>query len=87
MECMYERYIKDFRCKYYILKRTERYLDDGEMYGIMIEKLDLNGKVIESAVVNSVDNNEPKVRKLIAKLNKARVTPVTLNDIIVDGMC
>ena len=79
MECIYERYIKDFRCKYYILKRTSEYV------GIKIEKLNSNGQVIEESTVENVDKDERKVRKILAKINKARVTPMTLSDIVMDN--
>ena len=78
MECVYERYIKDFRCKYYILKATKGYV------GIKVEKLNANGTVLEESTVKNVDKDEGKVRELLNIINKGKVTPITLKDVIAD---
>ena len=49
VECLYDRYIKDFRCKYYMTKSTKQYIDDKDIvnvYGVKIDKIDiLNNKI------------------------------------------
>lgn len=80
MECVYERYIKDFRCKYYILKATKGYV------GIKIEKLNPNGEILDECTVENVDKDEGKVRELLNRINKGKVTPITLNDVIADSV-
>ncbi len=80
MECVYERYIRDFRCKYYILKATKGYV------GIKIEKLNPNGDILEECVVENVDKDEGKVRELLKIINKGKVTPITLKDVIADSV-
>ena len=79
MECVYERYIRDFRCKYYILKETKGYV------GIKIEKLNPNGEILEESTVENVDKDENKVRELLKIITKGKVTPITLKDVIVDS--
>ena len=79
MECVYERYIRDFRCKYYILKATKGYV------GIKIEKLNPNGEILEESTVENVDKDENKVRELLKIITKGKVTPITLKDVIVDS--
>ena len=79
MECVYERYIKDFRCKYYILKATKGYV------GIKIEKVNPHGKILEEATVENVDRDEGKVRELLRRINNGKVTPITLKDVIADN--
>ncbi len=78
MECVYERYIKDFRCKYYILKATKGYV------GIKIEKVNMNGIVLDECTVENVDKDEGKVRDLLNRISKGKVTPITLKDVIAD---
>ncbi len=80
MECVYEKYIRDFRCKYYILKATKDYV------GIKIEKLNPNGEILEECAVENVDKDERKVRELLSRINKGKVTPITLKDVIADNV-
>lgn len=87
VECLYDRYIKDFRCKYYMTKSTKQYIDDKDtvsVFGVKIDKLDKLGSVISSASVSDVGINETDVRQFIKKLNDGRVTPITLEDIVKD---
>lgn len=87
IECLYDRYIKDFRCKYYMTKSTKTYIDNNDIvniYGVKIDKLDNSGSVISSAFVKNVGINETDVRGFIKLLNDGKVTPVTLEDIVKD---
>ena len=79
MECVYEKYIRDFRCKYYILKTTKGYV------GIKIEKINPSGEILEECSVENVDKDERKVRELLRRINKGKVTPITLKDVIADS--
>lgn len=87
--CLYDRYIKDFRCKYYITKTTKKFIDDKDsvnVYGVKIDKLDRMGGIISSAAVSEVGINENDVRRFLKVLNDGRVTPITLQDIVKDNM-
>lgn len=87
VECLYERYIKDFRCKYYMTKTTRKYIDDNDIvnsFGVKIDKISRRGKLLSSACVNDVGINENDVRSFIKLLNDGRVTPITLGDIVND---
>ena len=87
IECLYDRYIQDFRCKYYMTKTTRKYIDDNDTvssFGVKIDKLSSNGKLISSASVNNIGINESDVRLFIKTLNDGLVTPVTLKDIVND---
>ena len=87
VECLYDRYIQDFRCKYYMTKTTRKYIDDSDTvnsFGVKIDKLSSSGKLIASASVNNVGINESDVRSFIKTLNDGLVTPVTLKDIVND---
>ena len=87
VECLYDKYIKDFRCKYYMTKTTKKYIDDEDtvkVFGVKIDKLDLTGSILQSACVEDVGINEQDVRQYIKLLKDGRVTPVTLEDIISD---
>lgn len=87
VECLYERYIKDFRCKYYMTKTTRKYIDDNDTvnsFGVKIDKISNSGKLLSSACVNDVGINENDVRSFIKLLNDGKVTPITLGDIVND---
>lgn len=85
--CLYDRYIKDFRCKYYITKATKKFIDDTDTinsFGIKIDKFARNGRLLSSAAVYNVGINENDVRTFIKKLKDGMVTPITLEDIVKD---
>ena len=87
VECLYDRYIQDFRCKYYMTKTTRKYIDDSDTvssFGVKIDKLSYSGKLLSSASVNNVGINENDVRSFIKTLNDGLVTPITLEDIAND---
>ena len=86
-ECLYDRYIKDFRCKYYMTKTTKKFIDDKDTiktFGVKIDKISRNGKIISSACVNNIGINENDVRSFIKLLNDGKVTPITLEDLVND---
>lgn len=87
VECLYDRYIQDFRCKYYMTKTTKKYIDDSDTvnsFGVKIDKINSSGKLISSASVDNVGINESDVRLFIKTLNDGLVTPITLKDIVND---
>lgn len=86
-ECLYDRYIKDFKCKYYMTKTTKKFIDDKDSiksFGVKIDKLSLSGKLLSSVCVDDVGINENDVRSFIKSLKDGKVTPVTLEDIVKD---
>jgi len=88
IECLYDRYIKDFRCKYYMTKTTKKFIDTNDTvnsFGVKIDKISYSGKILSSACVNNIGINENDVRSFIKKLNDGRVTPLTLEDIVNDS--
>lgn len=87
IECLYDRYIQNFRCKYYMTKTTRKYIDDSDTvnsFGVKIDKISLNGAVLSTMSVNNVGINESDVRSFIKSLNDGMVTPITLEDIVND---
>lgn len=85
--CLYDRYIKNFRCRYYITKSTKQFLTGEDLvncFGVKIDKLDEEGKVLSTAEVDDVGINETDVREFIKLLKDGKVTPITLNDIVSD---
>jgi len=85
--CLYDRYIKDFRCKYYITKSTKKFINGDDLincYGVKIDKFDGTGNLLSSAEVGDIGINETDVRGFIKILNDGGVTPITLNDIVTD---
>ena len=89
VECLYDRYIKDFRCKYYMTKTTKKFIDNKDTvksFGVKIDKLSHNGEILSSACVNNVGINENDVRSFIKTLTDGKVTPITLEDIVNDRL-
>ena len=87
IECLYDRYIKDFRCKYYMTKTTRKFIDDNDTvnsFGVKIDKVSHNGELLSSDSVNNVGINENDVRSFIKLLNDGKVTPITLRYIVND---
>ena len=87
IECLYDRYIKDFRCKYYMTKTTKKFIDDEDTinsFGVKIDKISSNGEVLSSVSVHNIGINEHDVRSFIKSLNDGKVTPITLKDIVKD---
>lgn len=86
-ECLYDRYIKDFRCKYYMTRTTKKFIDDNDTvnsFGVKIDKLSRNGKLLSTVCVNNIGINENDVKTFIKILNDGKVTPITLEDIVKD---
>ena len=87
IECLYDRYIKGFRCKYYMTKTTKKFIDDEDTvnsFGVKIDKISRGGKLLATASVNNVGINENDVRYFVKVLKEEKVTPITLKDIIKD---
>ena len=87
IECLYDRYIKDFRCKYYMTKTTKKFIDDSDTvssFGVKIDKISCSGKLLSSVCVDNVGINENDVKSFIKSLNDGKVTPITLEDIVND---
>lgn len=87
--CLYDKYINDFRCKYYITRSTKKFVTGEDLvncFGVKIDKLDDSGNLLSSAEVNDVGINETDVKGFIKLLNDGEVTPITLNDIVTDMM-
>lgn len=85
--CLYDRYIKDFRCKYYITKSTKQFVTGEDLvscFGVKIDKLDYKGKILSSTEVSDVGINETDVKEFIRILKDGQVTPITLKDIASD---
>lgn len=86
-ECLYDRYIRDFRCKYYLIKSTKKFLDEEdkiEIYGVKIDKINKEGQVLDSNLVKDVGINKADVQNFIKFLNDGQVTPLSLEDVVAD---
>lgn len=87
VECLYDRYIKDFKCKYYLIKSTKRFLDEEdriEVYGVKIDKLNNLGQVLDSSLVKDVGINKTDVQNFIKSLQDGQVTPLSLEEVVDD---
>lgn len=88
-ECLYNSYINDFKCNYYIVKSTKHFIDLGDninVFGVKIDKVNTNGELLSTASVNDIGINEKDVRDFIKVLSDGKVTPITLKEIVTDSI-
>lgn len=87
LEYLYNSYINEFKCNYYIVKSTKHFIDVGDsvnVFGVKIDKLSTSGDLISTAMVSDVGINENDVRDFIKVLSDGKVTPITLKEIVAD---
>lgn len=78
-----ENNILEYNFKYYLIEPLNN-ID--EKYGIKIDKYDVNRKLIDSKCIPSIFYSKEKMIKAIRILNKLQVTPITLEDVIIDNI-
>ena len=78
-----ENNILEYNFKYYLIEPLNN-ID--EKYGIKIDKYDVNRKLIDSKCIPSIFDSKEKMIKAIRILNKLQVTPITLEDVIIDNI-
>ena len=84
-----ENEILDDNYKYYLVgpaSEERRMSNDDFKYGIKIDKYNSNGEIIESKCVQHIFESKEKMIKAIRILNKLQVTPITLEDIVMDNV-
>ena len=89
IEYLYDSYIKDFKCKYYMVYSTKEFVDLGDsinVFGVRVDKISKSGKIIATTTVDDIGINENDVRQFISILRDGQVTPITLEDIIKDNI-
>lgn len=88
-ECMMETLLKNYIYKYYLIEYSafDKYLYKIiRTYGVKIQKLTKERIEVESKTINNISINKERVKKIIRLLNRFQVTPITLEDIVVDNI-
>lgn len=78
-----ENRILEYNCKYYLIEPLNS-ID--KRYGIKIDKYDNKNKLIDSKCIPSIFDSKEKMIKAIRILNKLQVTPITLEDVVMDNI-
>lgn len=84
-----ENNILDYNYKYYLVKapcNTDGNLNQNFKYGVKIDKYSVVGKIVDSKCVPHIFDTEEKMIKAIRIINKLQVTPITLEDIVIDNV-
>ena len=83
-KCLFKTKINTFNCEYILVKSEA---DNGSKYityGIKINKCDRYGNLLETKKVQDIGADKDKVIQIIKLLKDFKVTPVTLEDVIMD---
>ncbi len=70
-----------YKINYYI---TSKAVDTGNLYGIQIDKLDINSNLLESDYIENLSFEYDEILKLTKLLIKNNITPISLINIIDD---
>lgn len=63
-ECIYQKYVDDFKCNYYLLESTKKFVDTGDkmrVFDIEIEKVLTNGEIMDKIKLQNVGINKMDV--------------------------
>ena len=80
--------IQDNKYNYYLVESTcnIEYVGEVLRYGIKINKYNLNNKIVDTKCIFDIFDSKSKMIKAIRILSKLEVTPITLEDIVVDNI-
>jgi len=78
-QCKYKYYLVESQCDLEILGDIKR-------YGMKVESYDVNGILMETKTIEDIFGSREKMLKGINILKKLEVTPVTLEDVIIDNI-
>ena len=82
-EMICENNILEYNCKYYLIKPLNG-MD--VKYGIKIDKYNKDNKLVDSKCIPNIFDSKEKMIKGIRILNKLQVTPITLEDVVIDNI-
>lgn len=77
LEKVYEEYTNNYKCNYYLIESTKRFVDNGDIintFGIRIETLKDNGQVETSVILDNVGINKEDVKNCIDRLKKQNIS-------------
>ena len=77
---VYEEYTNNYKCNYYLIESTKRFMDNGDIintFGIKIERLKDNGQVDTSIILNNVGINKEDVKTCIDRLKERSIQNIS----------
>lgn len=85
---LYENVVQKYSYKYYLIESTDNIesISDSKRYGMKIESYDEQNNLIDTKTVKDIFGSKSKMIKGISILKKLEVTPVTLEDVIIDNI-
>ena len=85
---VFENVVQKYNYKYYSVESVcdVDTLGSIKRYGIKIESYDTNNNLIDTKTVADIFGSKEKMIKGINVLKKLEVTPITLEDVIVDNI-
>lgn len=87
-ELVYENVVQKYSYKYYLVE-SECNIDaigNIKRYGMKVESYDVNNNLIDTKAVPDIFGSKDKMIKGIGILKRLEVTPVTLEDVIIDNI-
>ena len=86
---IYQNKILDYNYKYYLVESSCSVNDNTKeilKYGIKIEKCNIADEIVDFKCMPNIFESREKMLKAIRILNKLKVTPITLEDIVIDNV-
>ncbi len=83
-----ENVVKKYNYKYYLIE-SECNIDtlgSIKRYGMKVESYDVNNNLVDAKTVYDIFGNKEKMIKGINILKRLEVTPITLEDVIIDNI-
>lgn len=83
-----ENVVQKYNYKYYLIESEcdIENLGNIKRYGMKVESYDVNNNLIDTKTIVDIFGNKDKMIKGIGILKKLEVTPVTLEDVIIDNI-
>jgi len=83
-----ENVVQRYRYKYYLIesRSNKEVIHDNKRYGMKIESYDANNNLIETKTIADIFGSKSKMIKGIGILKTLEVTPITLEDVIIDNI-
>ena len=83
-----ENVVKKYNYRYYLVESICRIENLGgvKRYGMKIESYDLQNNLVDTKTILDIFGSKEKMIKGISILKKLEVTPLTLEDIVIDNI-
>jgi len=87
-ELVYENVVQKYSYKYYLIEAQCDIDTIGSIkrYGMKVESYDRDNNLVDTKTVSDIFGSKDKMLKGIGILKKLEVTPITLEDIIIDNI-